>query len=99
MIHSKKNLISNLQSLNKEEKEIIINIASSQSAISKVKKYDSFDEKAIQSYHFTKSQFDKDAMTIANFISKLSLDNDNSIMFDSIEQKNKNFISSACMNS
>ena len=53
----KKNRSSNpnLQDLNKKEKEIIINTVSSQSAISKVRKYDFFDEEAVQSYYFTKS--------------------------------------------
>ena len=38
-------------------------------------------------------------MSIANFTSKSSLNNDNSIMFDSTEEKNKDFTSTARMNS
>ena len=47
-----RNLISNLQNLNKEEKKIIINITFLQSAISKMKRHSSFDEKVMVLYYF-----------------------------------------------
>ena len=56
-----------------------------------MRKYDFLNEKAVQSYYFTKSQFDKNAMIVTNFISKLSLNNNNSIMSNLTEQKNEDF--------
>ena len=50
-----------------------------------MKKDDFFDEKTVQLYHFIKSQFNKNAMTIANFILKSFLNNDNLIMYNSTE--------------
>ena len=50
-----------------------------------MREYDSFDEEAVQSYHFTESQSDKNTMSITNFTSKSFLNNNDSIMSDSTE--------------
>ena len=85
--------------MNKEKKEIIINTLFSQSAISKMRKYNSFDKKAIQLYSFTEFQSDGNIITIMSFILKSFLNNNNSIMFQFTKRKNKDFISYASMNS